>query len=107
MSLIYLGSVGENLWLESGSGSLSRHHRQGNRVYSSIGLASALSAQPVGGAGGYTTLYVVKEKRNVHQTSDQERLDLDGVGGGSVTSPTRPAKPAEAELARQDKSAPL
>lgn len=63
MRLVYLGSVGKNLWLESGSGVLSRHHRQGNRVYHSVGLACALSAQPVGGAGGYTTLYVVKEKR--------------------------------------------
>ena len=49
--------------------------------------------------------YLNKERSNVHQTSDQERLDLDGVGGGSVTSPTRPVKPAEAESPQLDKSA--
>lgn len=70
MNLIYLGSVGSNLWLDGGSGALSRHHRQGNRVYHSNGLATALSAQPVGGAGGYTTLYLIKEKTDVHPTSD-------------------------------------
>ena len=62
MRLIYLGSVGDRLWLGGANGRLSRHHRQGNRVYHSLGLATALSAQPVGGAGGYTTLYLVKER---------------------------------------------
>lgn len=70
MMLIYLGSVGNNLRLKNSNGRLSRHHRQGNRVYHSSGLATALSAQPVGGAGGYTTLYLIKEKTHVHPTSN-------------------------------------
>lgn len=44
-------------------------YRQGNRVYHGD-LALAVLAQPVGNLGGLSYLYLIKEKRNVHQTSN-------------------------------------
>lgn len=40
----------------------SRNYRQGDRVYCSSGVATSLSAQPVGGTGGYTSLYLIEER---------------------------------------------
>lgn len=39
-----------------------KQYRQGNRVYDSNAVAMCLNAQPVGNAGGYSYLYLVKEK---------------------------------------------
>ena len=36
-------------------------YRQGNRVYDGYAPAMALTAQPLGNAGGYTYLYLIKE----------------------------------------------
>lgn len=61
-SLIFVGGiVPENgtKWLDDGK-SFSRNFKQGNRVYDSAGLATALSAQAVGGLGGPTSLYLTK-----------------------------------------------
>lgn len=43
-----------------------KQFRQGNRVYSSENIAMALTAQPLGNAGGYSYLYFVHdtEKQN-------------------------------------------
>ena len=37
-------------------------YRQGNRVYDSRAIAMAITANPVGNAGGYTYLYLVEIK---------------------------------------------
>lgn len=37
-------------------------YRQGNRVYDSRAIAMAITANPVGNAGGYTYLYLVEMK---------------------------------------------
>lgn len=39
-------------------------YRQGNKVYDSREIAMALSASPLGNTGGYSYLYVVKERNN-------------------------------------------
>lgn len=67
--LIFVGGiVTGNLWLDDGKKN-SRNFRQGNRVYDSEGIATALSANSVGGLGGETSLYKVEEnKRNEDET---------------------------------------
>lgn len=58
--LTFVGGIGDTTkWLDDGK-SFSRNFRQGNRVYSAEGLATAVTAQPVGGIGGYTSLYLVE-----------------------------------------------
>lgn len=60
--LMFIGGFkGKNMWLDNGK-TLSRNYRQGNRVYSSEGIATALTSQSVGGMGGETSLYTVKNK---------------------------------------------
>ena len=59
--LKFLGGIAEHMWINNGK-HLSRNYKQGYRVYDSQGIASALVSQSVGGLGGYTGLYVVKEK---------------------------------------------
>jgi DNA (cytosine-5)-methyltransferase 1 len=59
--LIFVGGIdGTNKWLDDGK-SFSRNFKQGNRVYSAEGMATALTSQPVGGLGGFTSLYLVNE----------------------------------------------
>lgn len=41
-----------------------KQYRQGNRVYDSQACAMALNSQPVGNAGGYSYLYLVKVKND-------------------------------------------
>lgn len=45
-----------------------KQYRQGNRVYDASKIAMCVLAQPVGNAGGYSYLYLIKrnnqEKRN-------------------------------------------
>lgn len=58
--LEFVGGLGNKDWAKDGK-KLSRNYPQGSRVYSSDGIASALTAQGVGGAGGYSGLYTVGE----------------------------------------------
>ena len=57
--LEFVGGLGDKDWAKDGK-KLSRNYPQGSRVYSSDGIASALTAQGVGGAGGYSGLYAVE-----------------------------------------------
>lgn len=59
--LEFVGGLGDRDWAKDGK-KLSRNYPQGSRVYSSYGIASALTAQGVGGAGGYSGLYTVEEE---------------------------------------------
>lgn len=59
--LEFVGGLGDKDWAKDGK-KLSRNYPQGSRVYSSDGIASSLTAQGVGGAGGYSGLYAVEEE---------------------------------------------
>ena len=52
---IIIGGIGEV--------NFGKQYRQGNRVYDSQGVAMGLTSQPVGNLGGYSYLYLVKEKK--------------------------------------------
>ena len=60
--LDFVGGIGDKDWAKDGK-QLSRNYPQGSRVYSSYGIASALTAQGVGGSGGFSGLYTVKEEQ--------------------------------------------
>ena len=60
--LEFVGGLGDKDWAKDGK-QLSRNYPQGSRVYSSDGIASALTAQGVGGAGGYSGLYAVEDPK--------------------------------------------
>lgn len=60
--LEFVGGIGDKDWAKDGK-QLSRNYPQGSRVYSSDGIASALTAQGVGGSGGFSGLYAVKEEQ--------------------------------------------
>ena len=45
-----------------GNINFGKQYRQGNRVYDSSTVATALNANPVGNLGGYTNLYLVIER---------------------------------------------
>ena len=62
IKLEFVGGVGDNKWLEDGK-SFSRNFKQGNRIYSSEGLATTLTAQGVGSEGGHTGAYLVPHYR--------------------------------------------
>ena len=51
-----VGGVGEK--------NFGKQYRQGNRVYSSEHIAMCLNSSPVGNAGGYSYLYLVRNKDN-------------------------------------------
>lgn len=55
-------SVTPKLLTGFGDKNFGKQYRQGNRVYSSNSVAMALVAQPLGNMGGYSYLYVVKDK---------------------------------------------
>lgn len=61
--LEFVGGIGDKDWVKDGK-QLSRNYPQGSRVYSSDGIASALTAQGVGGAGGFSGLYAVDEEQS-------------------------------------------
>ena len=65
------GREGKRKWLDNGK-TLSRNYRQGDRVYDSDGIATTLTAQPVGATGGYTSLYLVKE--NATERGNKNRM---------------------------------
>lgn len=50
---VLVGGIGEI--------NFGKQYRQGNRIYDSEAIAMALTANPVGNAGGYSYLYVVYE----------------------------------------------
>ena len=60
--LEFVGGIGDKDWAKDGK-QLSRNYPQGSRVYSADGIASALTAQGVGGAGGFSGLYAVDEEQ--------------------------------------------
>lgn len=51
---VLVGGVGEI--------NFGKQYRQGNRIYDADAIAMALTAQPLGNAGGYSYLYQVREK---------------------------------------------
>ena len=63
--------------------------RQGNRVYSSKGIATALTASPVGNAGGFSTLYTQTTKRlgGMFDTETKKR-QAGAIWDKSYLSPT-------------------
>ncbi|TPG88146.1 DNA (cytosine-5-)-methyltransferase [Brevibacillus laterosporus] len=61
-------------WLDDGK-TLSRNFKQGNRVYDSSGIATTLTSQPVGGLGGFTSLYSVPNGSDMRQVG---LLDMKG-----------------------------
>ncbi|WP_338120861.1 DNA (cytosine-5-)-methyltransferase [Brevibacillus laterosporus] len=61
-------------WLDNGK-ALSRNFRQGNRVYDSSGIATTLTSQPVGGLGGFTSLYTVPNDSDMQMVG---LLDMKG-----------------------------
>lgn len=72
----FVGGIdGKSMWLDDGK-SLSRNYKQGNRVYDADGIATALTSQPVGGTGGYTSLYLtdVNAKGDVTLTKTNEAI---------------------------------
>ena len=57
---VFVGGLGEKYWINDGK-TLSRNYPQGRRIYSSLGIATALTSQGVGSVGGYSGLYLVSE----------------------------------------------
>lgn len=51
---VMIGGIGEK--------NFGKQYRQGNRVYDSEGVAVCLQASPVGGTGGYSSLYAVDKE---------------------------------------------
>lgn len=77
--LEFVGGIGDKDWAKDGK-KLSRNYPQGSRVYSSDGIASSLTAQGVGGAGGYSGLYAVEEDINLKcLNSKGGRNGVDGL----------------------------
>lgn len=68
---VFVGGLGEKHWINDGK-ILSRNYPQGCRVYSSHGIATALTSQGVGSVGGYSGLYLVIVEDN------NERGDCSG-----------------------------
>ena len=58
--IIFLGGIDSNKWINDGK-NLSRNFKQGYRVYNAEGIATTLTSQSIGGLGGYSGLYLVKE----------------------------------------------
>lgn len=62
-SLIYLGAIESNKWLNNNK-NLSRNFHQGYRVYDSNGIANTISASSIGGFGGNSGIYLVNDKES-------------------------------------------
>lgn len=67
---IIVGGIGEH--------DFGKQNRQGNRVYSSEGVSCALTAQPLGNAGGYSYLYQETTYR-IRKLTERECFRLMGV----------------------------
>ena len=63
---VFVGGLGEKYWINDGK-ILSRNYPQGCRVYSSHGIATALTSQGVGSVGGYSGLYLVGEDDDMNE----------------------------------------
>lgn len=63
---VFVGGLGEKYWISDGK-ILSRNYPQGCRVYSSHGIATALTSQGVGSVGGYSGLYLVGEDDDMNE----------------------------------------
>lgn len=63
---VFVGGLGEKHWINDGK-NLSRNYPQGCRVYSSHGIATALTSQGVGSVGGYSGLYLVGEDDDMNE----------------------------------------
>lgn len=59
-NLIFVGAIESNKWLNNGK-ELSRNFHQGYRVYDSNGIANTLPSSSIGGLGGHSGLYLVKQ----------------------------------------------
>lgn len=59
--LIFIEGIDSNLWINNGK-RLSRNFKQGYRVYSSPGIASAITSSSLGGLAGYGGLYLIIKK---------------------------------------------
>lgn len=60
--LIFVGGIGENMWLDDEK-KLSRNFKQGYRVYSSEGTACSITTNG-GGLGGCTGLYLIEREND-------------------------------------------
>lgn len=67
---ILVGGIGEH--------DFGKQNRQGDRVYSSEGVSCALTAQPLGNAGGYSYLYQEPSYR-IRKLTERECFRLMGV----------------------------
>ncbi len=62
-----------------GKHDFGKQNRQGDRVYSSSGVACALTAQPLGNAGGYSYLYKEEPTYRIRKLTPDECFRLQGV----------------------------
>ena len=76
--LIFLGGIGDNLWLNNGK-HFSRNYKQGYRVYDSNGIASAINLGS--GIGGSSGLYLVREICKEKEKEEKKMIFI-GVTGG-------------------------
>lgn len=93
--LIFVGGIGEKDRAGDGK-KLSRNYAQGARVYSEEGLATALSAQPVGSYGGATSLYLTgtlqepvscaSRGRPTAGGTNQQKIEPNGTNANSITT---------------------
>ena len=60
-----IGGIGEK--------NFGKQWRQGNRVYDSDKIATALESQPVGNVGGNTNLYAVKEDSSIDEEDSKNK----------------------------------
>lgn len=58
--LMFLGGFGKYRITNISKKQLSREYHTGNRVYDSNGIAQTLTAQSMGGMGGYSGLYLIR-----------------------------------------------
>lgn len=90
----FVGGIDEKqMWIADGK-QLSRNYRQGDRVYDAGGVATTLTAQPIGGTGGATSLYLLDETQDSNSIP-QIQLNIEtkpftyasafaGIGGMSL-----------------------
>ena len=74
--LKFVGGVKEKDWVGNGK-KLSRNYPQGERIYDSEGIATALTSKGVGGSGGQTGLYKTNGMR-IRKLTPKECFRLQG-----------------------------
>jgi len=65
--IIFLGGIESGFWIDNGK-RLSRNYHQGYRVYSSTGVANTIPSSSIGGLGGNSGLYLVRETDEQNNT---------------------------------------